>query len=406
MDSVILHCDLNNFFASVECLFHPEYRDVPMAVCGSQDDRHGIVLAKNEPAKAFGVKTAETIWQAQRKCPGLVIAPPHMEEYLRFSKRAQEVYGRYTDLIEPFGIDECWLDVTGSRLLFGSGEEIANRLREDMKRELGLTISVGVSFNKVFAKLGSDYKKPDAVTCITRENFRQIVWPLSANEMIGVGPATSQRLARYGIRTIGDIAKTDLDFLIRTLGKSGEQLWYCANGRQGLTVARQDAVREVKSIGNSTTYRENLLDDSAVRQGFLQLAESVSERMRRQGFLCREIQISVKDCDLAVKEAQCFLPDPGRHPRELTDTAMQLFSRLYRWEKPVRALGLRAIQLLPEEEGVQYSLLSDTERRLALDRLEGQVSSLRERFGKQAIKRASLLNDGEKKPSSPGKKED
>ncbi len=208
-DRVILHCDCNGFYASVECALNPAYRSVPMAVCGDPESRHGVILAKNELAKAFGVQTAETIWQARRKCPELVLAPAHHKEYREFSEAVNAIYCQYTDLVEPFSIDESWLDVTGSRTLFGSGVQIANELRRRVKKETDLTISVGVSFNKIFAKLGSDYKKPDATTLITRENYRQILWPLPVGSMIYVGKVAAEKLSRAGIDTIGQLAQAD-----------------------------------------------------------------------------------------------------------------------------------------------------------------------------------------------------
>lgn len=224
MERVILHCDLNNFFASVELLSRPEWKQVPMAVCGSVEARHGVILAKNEPAKRYGVKTAETLWEARRKCPQLITVPPHPDQYRIFSRRAHRVYERFTDRIEPFGIDECWLDVTGSVPLFGSGEEIAHAIRRAVKEELGLTVSVGVSFNKVFAKLGSDLKKPDAVTVIRRAEFQKLLWPLPVETLIGVGKSTLRILHGMGVITIGDLAQAPLSTLRAALGKNGEQL--------------------------------------------------------------------------------------------------------------------------------------------------------------------------------------
>ena len=230
MSRTILHCDMNNFYASVECFLDPKLKPFPVAVCGDVEERHGIVLAKNYKAKGDGVSTGEAIWQAKQKCPGLVVVPPHYEEYMKFSKAAREIYEHYTDQVEPFGMDECWLDVTGSTRIMGNGEKIANEIRERIKFELGLTISAGVSFNKIFAKLGSDMKKPDAVTVIPQDNFKNIVWNLPASDMLGVGRATERKLASSGIRTIGQIAEFPCEYLQRKLGKCGVDLWRFANG--------------------------------------------------------------------------------------------------------------------------------------------------------------------------------
>ena len=231
MDRTILHCDCNSYFASVECISHPELKRVPMAVCGDPESRHGIILAKNELAKAYGIQTAETIWQAKRKCPQLTLVVPHHDLYEQISDQINEIYGQYTDLVEPFSIDESWLDVTGTLHTFGSGERIANELRRRIREEIGITISVGVSFNKIFAKLGSDYKKPDATTCITRDNYQTILWPLPARDMMFVGSTTAERLARMGIATIGDIAKAGRDQLRLILGRSGETIWSMPRGK-------------------------------------------------------------------------------------------------------------------------------------------------------------------------------
>ena len=231
MDRIILHCDLNCFYASVELLSHPDLRDVPVAVCGDPSSRHGIILAKNEPAKQFGVKTAETIWQAKKKCPDLVLLPPHHDLYREYSKKVNAIYDEYTDLVEPFGIDESWLDVTHSLHLFGGdAKALADTLRQRMKRELGLTLSVGISFNKVFAKLGSDYKKPDATTLISRENWKEIVWPLPVGDLLYVGGAARKLLKQYGVETIGQLAGCKQDMLEALMGKMGVQLYEFANG--------------------------------------------------------------------------------------------------------------------------------------------------------------------------------
>ncbi|EKC56817.1 Nucleotidyltransferase/DNA polymerase involved in DNA repair, partial [human gut metagenome] len=236
-------CDMNNFYASVECMLNPALKEYPVAVCGSVEERHGIVLAKNYKAKAFDVKTGDTVWQAQQKCRDLVIVPPHYEEYIKYSKLARSVYERYTDQVEPYGMDECWLDITGTGSLFGSPVEVANKIRETIKFELGLTISVGVSFNKIFAKLGSDMKKPDAVTVIPKDTFREKIWKLPSADLLGVGRATQRTLDSYGIRTIGALAQTDPEFLRSVLEKNGVALWNYANGNDLSLVAKKTSYR-------------------------------------------------------------------------------------------------------------------------------------------------------------------
>ena len=271
---------MNSFYASVECMLNPSLKGKPVAVGGSAESRHGIILAKSQEAKACGVKTGEALWQAREKCSDLIIIEPHYEEYMKYSEKAHEIYRRYTDLIEPFGLDECWLDVTSSLSLFGSGAVIAESIRETVKFELGLTVSIGVSFNKIFAKLGSDLKKPDAVTCIEKANFREKIWPLPASDLLGVGRATTKKFESCGIITIGDLAKTDVDFLRRRFGKCGEQLWVYANGLDSSRVKHDSYLREIKSIGHGITCVSDLVSTDEVWKVFLQLSQDVSRRLK------------------------------------------------------------------------------------------------------------------------------
>jgi DNA polymerase-4 len=393
MEKAILHCDLNNFFATVECRDHAEYAGHPVAVCGSAEDRHGIVLAKNELAKKYGVKTAEPIWQAQRKCPGLVLASPHFKSYLQASEQVREIYFRFTNQVEPFGIDECWLDVTGSRRLFGSGYEIAEKLRALVKQEAGLTISVGVSFNKIFAKLASDFKKPDATTVISQENFKQKIWPLPANYLLGVGKSTDKQLWSMGISTIGELAMTDAKYLTATFGKAGQELWVNANGLNHSPVQPNDEEEVPKSVGNSITCVHDLHTEEEVWRVFLYLAEKISRRMREAGLIASGIQISVKDNLLHVEQHQQKLEWPTRLSRDLAQTARELFQAGYDWQHPVRALGICAISLLPENYACQASFFHNTAQDEKTEMLETKVEAVCGRFGKGAVIRASLMND-------------
>ena len=280
MQRVILHCDLNSFFASVELLEHPELREKPVAVCGNPSTRHGIILAKNEAAKHFQVKTAETIWQARKKCPDLILLPSHHHKYRHYSKLVNGIYQRYTDLVGPFGIDESWLDVTGTLHLFGkNGRELADELREVIRTELGLTISVGVSYNKVFAKLGSDYKKPDATTVIAPSNWQSIVWPLPVSDLLFVGRASQRILHRYGIETIGQLAHADRAMLEEVMGKQGAQLHDHAWGRGDNPVRPAGDRPPPKSIGNGMTFRHNLTNWDEIRSGLDLLCDSVAVRL-------------------------------------------------------------------------------------------------------------------------------
>lgn len=393
----ILHCDLNNFYASVEIRDNPALAEFPIAVCGSVEDRAGIVLAKNMKAKAFGVKTAEAIWEAKRKCPQLVTVPPRFERYMEFSKAAYDIYARYTDEIEPFGIDEVWLDVTGSKRLFGDGVTIAGRLREEMRKELGLTISVGVSFNKVFAKLGSDMKKPDATTQIPPESWRDIVWPLPASDLLYVGRSTAHKLERKGVHTIGDIAATHAYLLKDWLGVHGTMLWHYANGMDTTPVHHMGWQRAIKSIGNSTTTVRDLHTNDEVHRVMLQLACSVSRRLRAEALEANVVQISVRDNMLMTQEYQCPLEQPTRSYRALTEVAMRLFRTNYKWRLPVRSVGIRAMKLMEDNAPKQFSLVHDIHKQERQERLERAVDRLGERYGLGTVRPAELFG----KPLTP-----
>lgn len=389
---IILHCDLNSYFASVELLSHPELKGRPMAVCGLAEERHGIVLAKTPEAKASGVVTGEAIWQAKEKCPGLVIMNPHYDLYDRYSRAVKDIYYEYTDAVESFGIDECWLDVTGSTHIFGSGEKIANEIRERVKSETGgLTVSVGVSFCKVFAKLGSDMKKPDAVTLIPFERFRNIVWPLPASDMLGVGPATARKLASYGIVTIGDIARYPRDFFVHVLGKCGTQVWGCANGLDCTPVADCNSVIPVKSVGHGNTGLHDLTDNGEVRLMLLELAEDVGHRLRMYGLSARRIELSVRDNKMNIFQFQDCLPYPTQSWQEIGREAYRVFLKSYDWHLPVRALTVRGISLENENIPCQLDLFSDFERHDKLDRLEKAIEDVRSRYGRGCIDIAGLI---------------
>ena len=395
-DRTILHCDCNGFYASCEQLKHPELKKVPMAVCGDPESRHGIILAKNELAKGFGVKTAETIREARAKCPELVLVPPHHEEYARWSKVVNAIYQRYTEQVEPFGIDESWLDVTGSRTLFGDGKTIADRLRREVREETGLTISVGVSFNKIFAKLGSDHKKPDATTVIGREDMPYLVWPKPADALLFVGSRVKLTLAGMGIRTIGQIALADKEALRARLGKLGEQLWEYANGLDESPVASIYDARPVKSVGNGMTFRRDLTGWEDAGMGIRALADEVAGRMRREGVKCRTVQLTIKDPSLRVITRQRGLERPTHLASVLAGTCMELLRDNWEERKPIRMLTVTALQLVtPEEETEQLRMFDeeDAEKRKKREELESAVDAIRSRYGRGAIHAAELLQN-------------
>lgn len=398
----VLHIDMNACYASIECLYDPSVRNLPVAVGGDVETRHGIILAKNQIAKRYGVKTGEALWQAKQKCPKLHIVPPHFDRYLRFSRMAREIYADYTDLVEPFGLDEVWCDVTGTQKLRERGmEALANEIRERVKFELGITVSVGASWNKIFAKLGSDYKKPDAVTVFTPENYRDKVWPLPAADLLGVGRATERKLASRGIHTIGDIAAAPPSMLRGFLGKWGLILHDFAAGCDSSPVARAGDEAVIKSIGNSTTTPRDLCCDEDAGIVYWMLCESVAERMRESGFLCRGVQVHIRDNELASFERQLKLESPTCLASVLHEAAMRLLHENWDWHKPLRSIGVRATDLLPASTPVQCSIFEDSERQEKRERLERSVDDLRRRFGHYCVGRAVCVSDPTLRNISP-----
>ena len=388
-ERVILHCDLNSFFASVELLDKPTLRDVPVAVCGDPKSRHGIILAKNEPAKKMGVKTAETLWQAQKKCPALVLLPPHHRLYEEYSRRVNEIYDRFTDLVEPFGIDESWLDVTGSLHLFGGdGKALADRIRATIREETGLTVSVGVSFNKVFAKLGSDMKKPDATTVIPAEGWQSMVWPLPLGDMLFAGRTATETLRKYGVETVGQLAACDPALPEQLLGKMGLQLWQYANGMDKSPVKPRHAAEPVKSVGNGTTFPQNLVRWEQLRAGLLPLCDSVATRLRQQGLYAGGISLSIKDASFKTVSRQIRLDAPTHLMRDIHRTAMQLAGQLWKPPTPVRAMTVTALYVTEDGDAFrQLDLLGSAaqERSQRQEKLEGTMDAIRRKYGRGAI---------------------
>lgn len=394
MDRVILHCDMNGFFASVELLDHPELKNVPMAVCGSPDNRHGIILAKNELAKKSGVVTAETLWQAKRKCPHLKCVPPHHDKYKKYSKLINDIYYRFTDMVEPFSIDESWLDVTASQRLFGSGKEIADKIRETVKNELGLTLSAGVSFNKIFAKMGSEYRKPDATTIITRENYKKLLWPLPVDELFSVGASTAEKLCSLGIKTIGDLAASDILWLEKQLGKYGRMIYEYANGLENSPVALASERQKIKSVGNGITFRRNLTGADDVRTALTALADTVSSRLRKYQLKAGGIKVDIKDPNLKVISRQKQLDTRTNTAEEISTAAFDVLSRSWDMKNPIRLLTVTAINLFDEDEEEQISLFGgDENARAAGEKLAYTMDSIREKFGDKAILFGGVINN-------------
>lgn len=393
MKRVILHADMNNCYASIETKLNPKLKGIPLAVCGRREDRHGIVLAKSQEAKELGVKTGEAIWQAQLKCPNLLIVPPNYDEYLKHSRWARDIYYDYSNQVEPYGIDECWLDVSGSIHLFGKGRDIAEEIRNRIKKELGITVSIGVSFNKIFAKLGSDMKKSDAVTEIAREDFKEKIWNLPVEELLGVGKASKKKLNRLMIFTIGDLARGDPDLIRMKLGINGVHLWNYANGRDYSSVADRDYRDPVKSVGRGITTTEDLENNLEVYRVFRELSFGVSKALRSYGYLAGGIQISVKNNNLFSKQYQRQISYPSLSFTILAEEAYDLFLEKYSWESPIRALTIRAINLIGEKSGSQLSFYEDYSKLIKREKVDYAFFKIRERFGDYSISYAGLMGD-------------
>lgn len=392
MERVILHCDCNSFFASCETVLKPELKLVPMAVCGDPENRHGIILAKNELAKRYGIETAETVYAAKRKCPGLVLVRSHHQLYEEMSIKANNIYREYTDMVEPFGIDESWLDVTNSRMLFGSGKEIADTIRRRFREELGITCSVGVSFNKTIAKLASDYKKPDATTVILRANFEETVWKLPVSALLYVGKNATEALRRMYIFTIGDLAQSDRNVLIKRMGKSGGMLHDYANGIDPSPVRKIDEKQEQKSVSAGCTFRRDLVSEDDIKTGVLTVANELSARLRRHKVKCVNLGVTVKYFDFTSQSRQKQFDGGMSSAKLIFDRAYELTLSSFSLTKPVRSITLSANKIVPENESFeQMSLFSDNTKD-KYESLENALDSVRKKYGSHAVEVGSLMN--------------
>lgn len=388
-----MHSDINCCYASIEHLHHPELAGKPLAVGGDPEARHGIVLTADYIAKRRGVKTGMALWQAKQVCPDITFVSPRMDLYLRFSRMAHEIYAEYTDRQEPYGIDECWLDVTESSIIKGDGMKIAREIRSRMKNELGITVSIGVSFNKIFAKLGSDYKKPDAITTMYQDEFRQKAWNLPVGDLLYVGRSTNQKLERLDIHTIGDLARADEHYLNQHLGKMGSVLWSFANGYDNSPVKLENTHAPMKSIGNSTTTPRDLENDEDVKIILYAMAESVAARLRENGFRCRVVEISVRDCDLYSFTRQMKIDHATNITSEITEYAYRLFKENYNWSKTIRSIGVRGADLVTDKYWEQIDLFDDISRREKMMKADAAVDDIRRRFGYYSVQRGLMYMD-------------
>lgn len=394
MGRFILHCDMNNFYASVECMLNPSLKGHPIAVCGAEEDRHGIILAKNYEAKKFNVSTGDTIWQAKNKCKNLIIvSPPNFIEYEKYSHLAKNIYRRTTDYVESYGLDECWLDITNVAKNYDEAKKIADDIRETIIFELGLTISVGVSFNKVFAKLGSDMKKPNATTIITEDNFKTKVWPLPVENLLGVGRATKKIMDRYFIKTIAELANQKEDRMKFMLGKNGVQLLNFAKGIDYSPVARFDETQDIKSVGHGTTTVKDLTNNDEVWILILSLTDEIAYKLRQNKKRAKGISIQIRDDQLFTRQWQKSFEMSEQSSLRLAEAAFTLFKEVYDWARPIRSVTVQAIRLIDDEVMEQKILLSDIEKMEKIEKIEKCIENINSRFGDGSIKNAILLSE-------------
>lgn len=389
----ILHVDANSFYASCECLYRPSIREKPVAVCGDPEARHGIVLTKNQHAKKYGVQTGEAIWQAKQKCPSLVVVPPDYPLYLHMSRRMHEIFGQYSDKVESFGLDESWIEISADDMDVRKGQRVADEIRHRIHRTLGITVSVGVADNKVMAKLGSDYKKPDATTVLPPDLYEQIVWPLPVSDLLYVGPATTRKLARIGVCTIGQLANLDESILAYKFGKIGYMLKAFALGLDTSPVKPIEVSLPIKSVGNSTTPPHDIENMTDVKELVYLLAESVATRLRENNFKARCISVSARTTELVSSSCQTTLSQSTCLAKEIAETALRLFEQRYRFGFPFRSMGINCSQLSPLDAPVQVDMFGEDERRVKQEQLERSIDGLRLRFGHQVIRRGIVLSD-------------
>lgn len=393
MERIIIHSDMNSCYASIECSLNPELKGKPMAVGGNEASRHGIILAKSEEAKKYGVKTAEPLWQARQKCPDLIIVEPHYDIYKEYSRKAHEIYARYTDRIEPMGLDEVWCDLTGSITLFGSAYNIIREIMESFKKELGITVSIGLSYNKIFAKLGSDLAGRDEFFEITKSDYKEKVWKLPASALFGVGRKTAKKLESYGVTTIGELANCSMDWLKTVFGVCGSEMWLSANGLNTDRVAPDDYKAPSKSIGHGVTCKADLENDEEVWKVFLSLSQNVAKRLRAENLKATGVQIGVRDNSFYTKQFQCQLKNETESAFEIAKIATELFKSNYTWERNVRALTVRAINLVEQSAFKQLDFYTDYAGIEKQKSIDNAVMSLREKFGEEIIFNCCLMNE-------------
>ena len=408
-DRYILHIDMNKFYATVEQMLNPALKGKAIAVCGSAEERHGIVLTASAEAKRMGVKTGMANWEARAKCPGLIIVPPQYDQYCKYSRLARQIYMRYSDCVESYGMDECWVDISPLCRSFNDARDIADEIRLSVKDELGLTVSVGVSFSKILAKLGSDMKKPDAVTVLSPDCWRERVWELPVSDLLYVGPATTRKLMGRGVLTIGDLAHYPVDSIRRMLGKNGVALWQYANGLDNCRVMPVNYARDVKSVSHGITCRCNLENNDQVWRVMLELSQEIGHQLRGHGLSARGVGVYIRSSDLSCGLShQSRLEYPTQSPLEVAQSARAQFIDNYPWTTPVRAVCVSTYDLIPADQPVQLNMFIDDQKRQRIKQLDDCVDEIRARFGKHSVFSASLMgdlympDDGRHKVKMPG----
>ena len=393
MERIIIHSDMNSCYASIECSLNPELKGKAMAVGGNEASRHGIILAKSEEAKKFGVKTGEPLWQARQKCPGLIIVEPHFDVYKEFSRKAHEIYSRYTDIIEPMGLDEVWCDLTGSIMLYGSAYNIIREIKESFKSELGITVSIGLSYNKIFAKLGSDLAERDGFYEITKANYKEKVWHLPASVLFGIGRKTAARLEEYGVSTVGDLANCSKEWLRAVFGVCGNDMWLSANGLNNDKVSPDSYKAKSKSIGHGVTCKADLENNEEVWKVFLFLSQNVAKRLTEENLFATGVQIGVRNTRLTTKQFQSQLDYSTQSAYEIAKTAIKLFETNYIWDLNVRAVTVRAINLTEKACFRQLDFYTDYSKIDKQKTIDDAVMGIRKKFGENIIFNCCLMNE-------------
>lgn len=392
-ERIVLHCDINHCYAQIEEMRHPQLREIAMAVGGNEMSRHGIILAKNDLAREFHIRTGESLREAKQKCPHLTIVPPDFPAYLYYSEKVKDIYWEYSDQVEDFGIDEAWIDVSDSVQLFGDGMAIARLIQKRVMEEVGLTVSIGVSFNKIFAKLGSDLVKPNGIVRIGKDNFQKIAWPLAIDQLFYVGRATKEKLHLLGIETIGALACSSRLYLREQLGKMGELIWWFANGENISDVALAGAANEVKSVGNSITTAKNMENADDAKLVLYVLAESVASRLKQKGLKGRVICVSYRTSELKSFSSQQKIEQPTDISEEIAEIAFQLLKVNYRFTYPLRSIGISVSHLHRDRGYSQIQLFKSEKIREKNEKLDVAMQQIREKYGFYKVKRCCLEMD-------------